>query len=43
MYGILSDIAEGVAGIIFRPEDFLQLAPDPAETKRHKKRVTEIP
>lgn len=38
MYGILSDIAEGVDGIIFRPVDFLQLAVGSGRDKRIQKK-----
>lgn len=38
MYGFLSDFAEGVLGIIFRPEDFLQLAVGSGRDKRIQKK-----
>lgn len=38
MYGILSDFAEGVLGIIFRPEDFLQLAAGSGRGNRTQKK-----
>lgn len=38
MYGFLSDFAEGVLGIIFRPEDFLQLAAGSSRGNRAQKK-----